>query len=151
MSGTTERIDQYMLDDEEVAFAFSVRPTGLLNWLRSLLGYGRIYWHVTDRRLLLYRPVAGGFDFREVPLDHVTSVRYGRQLDLWLVAIGILTLPILVGVLILLYAFFSRPQALEVDVEGGPGVSVTMSRGEQVDEFLWYVASQRELHRLRRQ
>lgn len=149
MSRSIQQIDRYLLEDEEVAYSFSVRPTGLLNWLRSLLGYGRIHWHLTDERLLLHRPVAGGFEFRETPLDHVASVSYGRKLDLWVVALGILTLPFLVGVLVLLYAWFSRPQALEVDVDGGPGISVSMSRGEQVDEFLWYVASQRALYRAR--
>lgn len=71
--------------------------------------------------------MAGGFGFREVPLDNITSVEYGRQINLRALALGIVTLPILVGVLIILFAIFHRPQVLELHVSGGSNLSVEIS------------------------
>ena len=141
-------IASYLLDDEAVTYSFSHRPTGLLNWIKSLVGYGKTHWYVTDERLLVYRRVAGGFQFREVPLENVTSVEYGRKIDTQLLTLGLITVPILVGVLIVLYALFRKQQVLEMSVSGGTDLSVVLSRGEEIDEFLWYLPAQRKLTQL---
>lgn len=145
MGDVGEDVDEYLLDEEEVTYSFSHRPTGFLNWLKSLLGYGMSQWYITKGRLIVYRNVAGGFDFREIPLKNVTSVAYGRRLDLQLLAVGILTTPLLVGFLIILYALFQRQQVLEVHVSGGEKLSVIISKGSEIDEFLWYLPAQRKI------
>lgn len=143
--GTAEGLEEYLLEGESVAYSFSHRPTGILNWAKSLVGYGTSYWHVTDRRLLVYREGAGGFGFQEVPLAKVTSVSYDRKFDRGLLALGLITLPILLGVLVLLYAFLNRKQTLEVFVSGGTHLSVVVTRGSEIDDILWYLPAQRAL------
>ena len=138
-------IDDYMLKGEEVAYSFKHRATGLIPWLKSLLGYGESHWYVTNDRLIRHEKMAGGFGFREAPLDNVTSVEYGRQIDLQALALGIITTPILIGVLIILMAIFRRPQVLELHVSGGSNLSVEISKGTDIEEILWYLPAQRKL------
>ena len=146
MTNTSENeIEDYMLKDEEVAYSFKHRPIGLIPWLKSLLGYGESYWYVTNERLIKHDKMAGGFGFREVPLENITSVEYGRQIDLRTLAIGLITAPILIGVLIILFAIFRRPQVLELHVSGGTNLSVEISKGTDIEEILWYLPTQRKI------
>lgn len=145
MEDVEEDVSNYMLEEEEITYSFSHRPTGFLNWLKSLLGYGLSQWYITNERLIVHHKVAGGFDFREIPLDNITSVEYGRRIDLQLLVLGIVTTPVIIGVLIILYALFKRRQVLEVHVSGGEKISVIISKGSEVDEFLWYLPAQRKI------
>jgi hypothetical protein len=140
-----KEIDDYMLKDEEVSYSFKHRPTGLISWVKSLLGYGESHWYVTNERLIKYDNIAGGLGFREVPLENITSVEYGRKIDLQALAIGIITLPILIGVLIILGTLFRRPQVLELHVSGGSNLSVEISKGTDIEEILWYLPTQRKI------
>jgi hypothetical protein len=134
-----------MLKGEEVSYSFKHRPTGRIPWLKSLLGYGESHWYVTNDRLIKHDEMAGGFGFREIPLENITSVEYGRKIDLRAVALGIITAPILIGVVILLLAIFRRPQVLEVHISGGKNLSVEISKGTDIKEILWYLPAQRKL------
>lgn len=146
MTNTSENgIEDYMLNDEEVAYSFKHRPIGLISWLKSLLGYGESHWYVTNERLIKHDKMAGGFGFREVPLENITSVEYGRQIDLRTLALGLVTAPILIGVLIILFAIFRRPQVLELHVSGGTNLSVEISKGTDIEEILWYLPTQRKI------
>ena len=141
----TESVESYMMEDEEVTYSFTHRPTGLLSWLKSLFGYGESQWYVTDNRLIVYRRAAGGFDFQEMPLSNVSSVEYGRSINLQTVIIGLLLTPLLVGLLVIAYAVIRKEQTLQVHISGGDRLAVAMSRGEEIDEFLYYAAAQRRL------
>lgn len=145
MKDAGNEIDDYMLRGEEVSYSFKHRPTGLIPWLKSLLGYGESHWYVTNDRLIKHDKMAGGFGFREVPLENITSVEYGRKIDLQALALGIITAPILVGVLIILLAIFRRPQVLELHISGGKNLSVEISKGTDIEEILWYLPAQRKL------
>lgn len=138
-------LEDYMLKGEEVAYSFKHRPIGLISWLKSLLGYGESHWYVTNERLIKYDEMAGGFGFREVPLENITSVEYGRQIDLRTLALGLITTPILIGVLIVLFAIFRRPQVLELHVSGGTNLSVEISKGTDIEGILWYLPTQRQI------
>ena len=144
-STTETEIDDYLIKDEEITYSFKHRPTGLIPWLKSLLGYGESHWYVTDDRLIKYDKMAGGFGFREVPLDNITSVEYGRQIDLRALALGVITIPILIGVLIILVALYQRPQVLELHVSGGSNLAVEISKGTDIQEVLWYLPAQRKI------
>ncbi len=120
----------------KVSYSFKRRPNGLIHRVKSLLGYGETHWYVTNQRLLVHGKMAGGFGFREVPLDNVTSVEYGRRIDLRTLALAILTIPILVGVLITLLAIYRRTQVLELPVSGGSHLSVEISKGIDIEEIL---------------
>lgn len=145
MPNIQKEVEEYLLEGEEVSYSFIHRPTGFLSWLKSLVGYGDSHWYVTNDRLIVYRRVAGGFEFQEVPLNNITSVKYGRNLDLALLAFGIVTIPFLIGILIVLYALFHRQQVLELYVSGGADLSVAITSGTDIDEFLWYLPTQRKM------
>lgn len=145
MESSEKEIDDYMLEGEEVSYSFKHRPTGLISWFKSLLGYGESKWYVTNDRLIKHTKMAGGFGFREVPLNNVTSVEYGRKIDLQTLVLGIITTPILIGVLIILFAIFRRPQVLELHVSGGSNLAVEISKGTDIQEILWYLPAQRKL------
>lgn len=145
MAKARKEVEEYMFEDEEIAYSFKHRPTGLIPWLKSLLGYGESHWYVTNDRLIKYDTVAGGFGFQEVPLDNVTSVEYGRKIDLQTLALGIILSPILVGILIVLYALFRKPQVLVLHVSGGADLSVEISKGTDIKEILWYLPAQRKI------
>ncbi|MFC4552538.1 MULTISPECIES: hypothetical protein [Halorussus] len=136
MSTAGNEISDYLMKGEEIAYSFKHRPTGLIPWLKSLLGYGESHWYVTDDRLIKYDKMAGGFGFREVPLDNITSVEYGRQIDFQALVLGVITIPILIGILIILVALFQRPQVLELHVSGGSNLKVEISKGTDIEEVL---------------
>jgi hypothetical protein len=150
-----------MRNDEEVSYVLSHRPTGIVNWIKARFGYGKTYWYVTNQRLLEYRRVSGGFGFRDVPLDKVSSVAYGRRLRMRVVALGlVLTVAgiggalvtgvgfalavAVVGVLLILYAYYRREQVLTVQASGGVELVLAISKGETIDDFLWYLHAERQ-------
>lgn len=145
METSGKEIEDYLLKGEEVTYSFKHRSTGLIPWIKSLLGYGESHWYVTNDRLIKHDKMAGGFGFREIPLENITSVEYGRQIDLRALALGIVTIPILIGVLIIFLAIFRRPQVLELHVSGGTNLSVEISKGTDIDEILWYLPAQRKI------
>lgn len=146
MTNSSENeIKDYMLKGEEVSYSFIHRPSGLIPWLKSLLGYGESHWYVTNERLIKYDKIAGGLGFREVPLENITSVEYGRKIDLQALAIGIITTPILIGFLIILGTLLRRPQVLELHISGGSNLSVEISKGTDIEEILWYLPTQRKV------
>lgn len=60
-SRAEQRVQEYMLRDEEVSYDLRFRPTGLVNWVKSLFGYGVTHWFVTNQRLIRETRVGGGF------------------------------------------------------------------------------------------
>lgn len=147
-TGISDEVDEYMLKGEEVSYSFTHRPTGVVSWVKSLFGYGENHWFITNERLLVYGRVAGGFHLQEVPLEKIKSIEYGRTINLPVLVVGILTTPILIGIFVLLYAYFFRPQVLQVHVGGGASMAVELSKGDEIDDFLWYLASQRKMAEL---
>ncbi|WP_135823776.1 PH domain-containing protein [Halorussus ruber] len=145
MSNSSKEIERYTFNDEEVAYSFKHRPTGFIPWLKSLFGYGESHWYVTNDRLIKHDKMAGGFGFQEVPLDNITSVEYGRQIDLQTLILGIVTIPILVGILITLLAIFRKPQVLKLHISGGANLSVEITKGTDIEEILWYLPAQRKI------
>ncbi|MFC7079489.1 hypothetical protein [Halorussus caseinilyticus] len=51
------------VEGEEVSYSFKHRSSGLIPWLKSLLGYGESHWYVTNERLIKYDKIAGGLGF----------------------------------------------------------------------------------------
>lgn len=145
MTETQQEIEEYMLGDEEVQYSLSYRNTGIIAWLLSILGYGQTHWFVTDQRLLTYSNSAGGFDFQEIALSSISSVEYSRTIDTRLILLGIVTIPILIGIVILAWALFRTPQQLRVHASGGASISLLLNRGTDIDQILWYLPAQRTI------
>ncbi|WP_254537466.1 hypothetical protein [Halomarina litorea] len=159
MSADESNVTEYLSRDETVTYTLSHRPTGFTNWVKSQFGIGTTHWYLTDQRLIEYVNVTGGFNFQDLPIENITSVEYGRQLNLLAIGAGavlmvlglvsLLSSPgmallmLLVGAGVVAYAFYRRQQGLVVHASGVT-LSLHISRGEQVDEFLWYVNEQRQ-------
>lgn len=153
------------MDDEEVSFTLSYRPTGFINWIKSMLGIGVTHWYLTNQRLIEHTEIAGGFNFQDVPIDSITSVEYGQKLSLPLIGVGILltvfglvslmnsptvgVLLFLFGIALVGYAFYRRQQNLVVHASGGVTLGLRISKGQQVDEFQWYVNAERQKQRIK--
>jgi len=168
-SGAEQRVRHYMLDDEEISYSLRFRPTGITNWIKSLLGFGLTYWFVTNKRLIETTKVGGGFTFRDVPHSKISSIKYGTKVSLVSIAIGIILsltglvslipgLAILIGsaefgVVLLIgglgligYAYWRRRQVLAIKASGGVNLALAISKGEQVDDFIWYLHAERNKH-----
>lgn len=161
MNNNTNEVSAYMANDEEISYTLSHRPRGVLNWIRSLLGYGVTHWHVTNQRVIEHTKVAGGFNFRDVQMGKVSSIEYGQRLNLILVGLGAFLslsglvamfeepaalLFLLIGLGMVAWAFYRRSQALIIKASGGVTLSLSISQGEKVDEFLWYAHVERQKH-----
>ena len=160
MSNSNTKIDDYMTSNEEISFILTHRPTGFSSWLKSMLGIGVTKWYLTDQRLIEHRDTAGGFDFQDMSLDQITSVEYGKQLNLSLIIVsvllGVVGLMLLlastaVGFFLLLiggalgaYVFYGQQQTLAVHGPGSVELALSISRGQRVDDFLWYVHAERQ-------
>lgn len=162
-SNAQARVQDYMLDSEEISYTLRFRPTGLINWIKSLLGIGVTYWFITNERLIATTRVAGGFNFKEIPHGKISSVEYGTKLQLYQLAVGILLIllgfygiviagesfaPIIliIGLVLTGYVFFNRNQVLSISASGGVDMSLRISQGDQVDEFLSYLHAERDKH-----
>lgn len=163
-SRSEQRIRQYMLDSEEISFQVKFRPTGLWNRIKSLLGYGVTHWFVTNQRLIEETRVGGGFLFKDVAHNKISSIEYGTKVSISTIVVGALFallgiliptvgdnsgvgfLFLLAGVALVAYAFWRRQQVLAVHASGGVTLQLVISKGQQVDEFLWYLNAERAKH-----
>ncbi|MFB6132503.1 MAG: hypothetical protein ABEJ44_03755 [Halanaeroarchaeum sp.] len=163
-SRAEQRVDQYMLDSEEISFQVKFRPTGLWNRIKSAMGYGVTHWFVTNQRLIQETRVGGGFLFKDVALGKISSIEYGSKVSIPSIAIGLglallgLLIPVvggqtgvglimlLAGLALVVYAYWRRQQVLAVHASGGVTLQLVISKGKQVDEFLWYLNAERSKH-----
>ncbi|QCS44084.1 hypothetical protein [Natrinema versiforme] len=161
MSQSTDRVQRYMTNSEEISYQLSFRPRGLLNWIKSLFGFGVTTWYLTDERLIQQTEVGGGFNFQYIPLEKISSVEYGTKLNFPALILGSIAaliglsgvlsdasdagvLFLLIGAASIGYAYYRRRQVLAVSASGSASFSLTISSGDQVDEFLWYIHAEQQ-------
>ena len=93
---------------------------------------------VTTRRLVAQQSEFFGLikDETYIPLENIDSVTQGRTINKTLLIIGIITIPICVGILIAAFAwFFTRKDA--VIFESGAGETIVLgSRANRMAEFI---------------
>jgi hypothetical protein len=164
-SDAEQRIQHYMLENEEISYVLRFRETGLVAWLKSLLGYGVTHWFVTNQRLIQETRIGGGFVFEDIPHGKMSSIGYGTRLPLGALAAGILlsisgflaaafldtggsisALALVAGLGLVAYAYLRRRQVLEVHASGGVSFALNIKKGQQVDELLWYLHAERNKH-----
>lgn len=150
-----------MNDSEEVSYTLSHRPTGFINWVKSIFGFGVTHWYVTNQRVVEHQRVGGGFRVQDIPLEKVTSVEYGRKMSLPVLILGILigllglaalvpgesgvaALFLVLGGVLVAYAFSRKKQVLAVHGSGGVNLVLNISKGDNVDDVLWYVNTERQ-------
>lgn len=78
---------------------------------------------LTTHRLRYYETSRKNADFTSIMLDKISSVElmYYKP-SIWMLILGILTLPILVGIIILLIFFLSRKHVVSVTSDGGKSI-----------------------------
>ncbi len=148
-----------MLDDEEISYSLRFRPTGFVNWLKSRLGYGVTHWFVTNQRVIQETRVSGGFTFKDVPHEKISSIEYGSSVSIPLIVAGAVLgllglfamtqgpgagfIVLLVALGIIGFAYWRQQQVLAVHASGGVSLALAISKGKQVDEVLWYLHAER--------
>jgi hypothetical protein len=154
------RVRDYMLDSEEISYSLQFRPTGLVNWIKSLLGFGVTYWFITNQRVIEQTRVGGGFTFRDVTHEKIASIEYATKVSLPLIALGILLalgglvslvqgsavlglIMIILGAVLVGYAYWRQRQVLAIEASGGVTFALNISKGRKVDDFIWYLHAER--------
>jgi len=148
-----------MLQNEEISYFIRLRPTGFTNWVKSFLGYGVTHWFVTNQRLIQEKRIGGGFTFEDMTHGKISSVKYGTKVSIPAIVFGALLslfglglasessdaglVVFLLGALLVGYAYWRQQQVLAVKASGGVSFSMAISKGTQVDEFLWYLHAER--------
>lgn len=163
-SEAERQVRSYMLGSEEISYTLRFRPVGVVNWLKSLFGFGVTHWFVTNQRVIEQTKIGGGFSFRDVPYDKISSVQYASKLSLSTIALGVLLVlggagaflaadvgaaPLVglgVGLLLIGYAYWRRRQVLAIRASGGVSFTLDISKGQQVDDFIWYLHAERQKH-----
>lgn len=150
-----------MLDEEEVSYSLQFRPIGIVHWIKSLFGFGVTHWFVTNQRVIQETEIGGGFTFKDIAHDKISSIEYGTKISLLTVALGaVLVLggflllvvegggvPLLVsltGGALIWYAYWRRRQVLKVQASGGASIALNISRGDRVDDIVWYLHAERQ-------
>lgn len=166
-SEAQQRVQQYMLANEEISYSLRFRPTGFVHWIKSLFGFGVTHWFVTNQRLVEQTRIGGGFVFKDIPHGKMSSIEYGSRVPLSVVALGILvgltSAAILVygpsdvqqfgaaGILLsaglIAYAYWRQRQVLRVTASGGVTLALDISKGDNVDDLLWYLHAERNKRR----
>jgi hypothetical protein len=75
---------------------------------------------LTTHRLRYYESTSANSDFTSVMLDKISSVEltYYKS-NIWLLIIGILTIPIIVGIVLIILYFVSKKHIVSVTPDGG--------------------------------
>lgn len=164
VSGAEQRVRDYMLDGEEISYSLRFRPIGIVHWIKSLFGYGVTHWFVTNQRVIQETEIGGGFTFKDVTHDKISSIEYGTKVSLLTIAMGILfglaglaylvaeggiggLLIMGVGGLLVWYAYWRRRQVLRIQASGGVNLALNFSKGERVDDIVWYLHAERQKSR----
>lgn len=159
--GAKQRVREYMLDGEEISYSLQFRPIGVIHWIKSLFGFGVTHWFVTNQRVIQETEIGGGFTFKDVAHDKISSIEYGTNVSLLTVALGALLvlgglvwlvvdggigalLVSVIGGVFIWYAYWRRRQVLRIQASGGVTLALTFSKGERVDEIVWYLHAERQ-------
>lgn len=161
-SEAKQRVQSYMLDDEEISYSLRLRPTGPINYIKSLAGFGVTHWYITNQRLIEMTRVGGGFTFKDSPHSKISSVGYGTKVSLPVLVIGGLFITaglfitvqgsisgiplLLIGLASIWYAYWKSRQVLTVKADGNEEFTYGVSQGEKVDGFIWYLHAERSKH-----
>jgi len=151
-----------MLDEEKISYSLRFRPTGIVSLFKSLMGFGVTYWFITDQRLIETTRIGGGFTFKDIPHKKISSVEYGSKVSLSALGIGVLLIIgglgllvvggvgsgvililFLIGIILIMLTYWRRRQVLLVKGSGSVEMALRISKGEQVDDFLWYLHAER--------
>lgn len=75
---------------------------------------------LTSHRLRYHETASSNSDFTSIMLDKISSIelKYYNS-NIWLLVIGILTIPIVVGIIIIIFFFTSKKHVISVTPDGG--------------------------------
>lgn len=160
-SEAEERVREFMIEGEEISYSLQFRPVGIVHWIKSLFGYGLTHWFVTNQRVIQDTKIGGGFAFKDVAHDKISSIEYGTKVSLPVIALGIILalaglfvliaeggvgplLLMLLGGGIVWYAYYRRKQILRIQASGGTSLGLNISKGDRVDDIVWYLHAERQ-------
>jgi len=92
---------------------------------------------LTNYRIRYYYGRSENSDMVSIPLNKITSIHVTSRLRFWLLIIGIITIPLLVGIMIL-YFVIKRPRHV-IEIRSGNSVmrvEIQQMSREYVDDFI---------------
>lgn len=93
---------------------------------------------LTSYRIRFRDSISKKSNFTSIMLDKISSIGVTYQSNVWLLIIGILTIPIFVGVILIILFFISRKHVVSISSDGGSSI-VFETKGmkrEFLEEFI---------------
>ena len=98
---------------------------------------------LTSHRLRYHEGTSKNSNYTSIMLDKLSSIELKYHSNIWLLIIGILTLPILVGVVLIILFFTTKRHVVSITPDGGNAI-VFETKGMKrdfLDEFIQNVES----------
>ena len=96
---------------------------------------------LTSHRLRYHDRASKHTDFISIMLDKISSIELTYQRNLWLLIIGILTIPVLVGVVLLIFFFLTKKHIVSITPDGGKPIVFETNgmKREFLEDFIYQV------------
>ncbi|MCB0284699.1 MAG: hypothetical protein KDF60_19105 [Calditrichaeota bacterium] len=93
---------------------------------------------LTNFRLRYHKNTSRNSDFNSIMLDKISSVELTYESKLWMLIIGIITIPIVIGVIMIIVFFITKKHVVYITPDGGKPI-VFETRGmkrEFLEDFI---------------
>ncbi|RLD83952.1 MAG: hypothetical protein DRJ10_02460 [Bacteroidetes bacterium] len=87
---------------------------------------------LTTHRLRYHESASRNANFTSIMLDKISSIELTYQSNVWLLIIGILTIPIIVGIILIILFFTTKKHVVSIIPDGGKPI-VFETRGMKRD------------------
>ncbi len=98
---------------------------------------------LTTHRLRYHEGTSSNSDFTSIMLDKISSIEVKYQSNILFLIIGVITIPIVVGIVFILIYYFTRKHVVSVNPDGGKSI-IFETRGmkrEYLEEFIFKIES----------
>ena len=93
---------------------------------------------LTTHRIRYHETASANSNFISIMLDKISSIELTFHSNIWLLIIGIITAPILIGIILIVIFFKTRQHIIKITPDGGQSITFQtrgMSR-DKVEEFI---------------
>ncbi len=98
---------------------------------------------LTTHRLRYHLTTSKNSDYCSIMLDKISSIEVKYQVNIWYLIFGIITLPIVVGLILLFMYYRSRVHVISVTSDGGISIAFATKgmKRDDVDAFIFKLES----------
>lgn len=77
---------------------------------------------LTTHRLRYHQSISKNSNFTSIMLDKISSIELTYHSNIWLLIIGILTLPFLIGIILIILFFTTKKHIVRITPDGGTSI-----------------------------